>query len=499
MTRPPADPADPAPPGPPPPGPSAGPPGPLAAVGGPLGRYAAPRASSWPALVAPLLAAAGASMALSVAARSHCISTGWNGQDQFWHACFSDLPALYRIGRLDAGLPAYLAGTGGTHADHPVLTGAVMSALGGLVPAGPVLDQTRWYFGLWAVLATVLVLAIVYLTAAARPLHAADAAHVALSPVLVLAGLVSADIVGVALASAGLWAWGRRRPELAGVLLGLGVMARTYPLLILLALLLLGLRAGRLRAVGRTLLAAVVAAAIAALPFLLGNLTALTRAVRAWWNSQAGLGSPWIIPQLLGHPLPSTGVTLLALVGILLAMLAGAVFALSTWRRPTVPEVALVLVALVLVTGKSFPVQASLWLVPLVALCGLHWRHHLVWAGAEALHFVAVWLYVGGLSTPDRGMPPEWYGAFLTIRVAAVLYLAWQVWRTAALRPEAPEPVVTLEPEEPAAALASSRGRVGDDLDRPSHSRLDPDSDAVVDELAGEFADAPDRFLVRFG
>ena len=438
-------------------------------------------------------------MALSVAARSHCISTGWNGQDQFWHACFSDLPALYRIGRLDAGLPAYLAGTGGTHADHPVLTGAVMSALGGLVPAGPVLDQTRWYFGLWAVLATVLVLAIVYLTAAARPLHAADAAHVALSPVLVLAGLVSADIVGVALASAGLWAWGRRRPELAGVLLGLGVMARTYPLLILLALLLLGLRAGRLRAVGRTLLAAVVAAAIAALPFLLGNLTALTRAVRAWWNSQAGLGSPWIIPQLLGHPLPSTGVTLLALVGILLAMLAGAVFALSTWRRPTVPEVALVLVALVLVTGKSFPVQASLWLVPLVALCGIHWRHHLVWAGAEALHFVAVWLYVGGLSTPDRGMPPEWYGAFLTIRVAAVLYLAWQVWRTAALRPEAPEPVVPLEPEEPAAALASSRGRVGDDLDRPSHSRLDPDSDAVVDELAGEFADAPDRFLVRFG
>jgi uncharacterized membrane protein len=440
-------------------------------------------------VVVPLLVAAGASMALSVAQRAHCVSEGWNGQDQFWHACFSDLPALYRIGNLHGGLSGYLGGTGGTHADHPVLTGALMSAIGGLVPAGSVLDQTRWYFGLWALLATVLVLAVVYLTAASRPLHVADAAHVALSPVLVLAGLVSADLFGVALASAGLWAWGRRRPALAGVLLGLAVMARTYPLLILFALVLLGLRSGRLRAVGRVLAAAAITCAVVALPFAVANPTALGRTFLAWWNSAAGLGSPWMVPQLLGHAFPSAGVTLLALMGLGLVAAVGAPFALATLRRPTLPEVSLVLIGVVLVTGKSFPVQASLWLIPLIALCGLRWRDHLVWAGAEAMHFIAVWLYVGGLSRPDRGMPAGWYAVFLALRVVGVLYLVWRVWRNAAQRAEAPEPVGEQAEVAPA----------GDYPAYPAIEGPDPDSDAVVDELAGDFTDAPDRFLVRFG
>ena len=58
--------------------------------------------------------------------------------------------------------------------------------------------------------------------------------------------------------------------------------------------------------------------------------------------------------------------------------------ALSPGRRPTVAEVALVMLAIVLVTGTALPPQASLWLLPLVALVGLRWRDHLIWAGVEA-------------------------------------------------------------------------------------------------------------------
>ena len=55
------------------------------------------------------------------------------------------------------------------------------------------------------------------------------------------------DLLAVALTTLGMWAWARRRPVLAGVLLGLGVAAKLYPLLLLGALFLLCLRAGRLR------------------------------------------------------------------------------------------------------------------------------------------------------------------------------------------------------------------------------------------------------------
>ena len=471
--------------------------GSLAVAGGPLGRHASARATSWLATVVPLLVAVSATMALSVLERAHCIQKGWVGSDQFWHACFSDLPAQYQLGNLDQGLASYVGGEG-ARADHPVLTGSAMAWLGGLVPDGAFLDQTRWYFALWALFGTVLAIAVVALTAASRPRRADLAVHIALSPVLLLAALVSSDLFGVALVSAGIWAWSRRHPVAAGVFLGLAVTARTYPLLVLLALVLLGLRTGRLAVVGRTLLGAAGAVAVVLLPFLVGHPSAILRSTQVWWDSAAGLGSVWMLPQLLGAQLPTTATTLAALVALVLALAAGAVFALSTDRRPTLAEVALVLVALALLSGKAFPVQSSLWLVPLVALCGVRWRDHLLWAGAEALHFVAVWLYVAGLSTPDRGLPGGWYAVFLVLRVLAVAWLVWRVWRTAAARPAArPAPGLTPEPR---AIPGSLRDPADPDTSDPSKTSAEAEAgeaESEVDELEGEFAGADDRFLVR--
>ena len=70
---------------------------------------------------------------------------------------------------------------------------------------------------------------------------------VGLSPLLFVHAFTNWDLLAVALATLGMWAWARRRPVLAGVLLGLGVAAKLYPVLILGALFLLCLRAGRLR------------------------------------------------------------------------------------------------------------------------------------------------------------------------------------------------------------------------------------------------------------
>ncbi len=86
-------------------------------------------------------------------------------------------------------------------------------------------------------------------------------------------------------------------------------------------------------------------------------------------------------------------------------------------------------------------------------------------------------------------MPAGWYAVFLALRVVGVLYLVWRVWRNAAQRAEAPEPVGEQAEVAPA----------GDYPAYPAIEGPDPDSDAVVDELAGDFTDAPDRFLVRFG
>jgi uncharacterized membrane protein len=450
-----------------------------AVLGGPAGsRRAAVNRGWWTAARVLVVLAMGA-VALGVVQKEHCRAEGWSTPDQFVHACYSDLPAMYQTAGLQQGLMPYLQPAGGTHLDQPVLTGTVMWAVAKVVPGGALAARTHWYVDLSTVLIALLVVALVLITAASagrrRPW---DAALVAASPLVVLSALVSLDLLGVVLAGAGLLAWGRRRPLLAGVLLGLGVTARTYPAVLLAVLALLALRTGRWGEWLRTVVAAVVTVLVVLTPWAVANVDGLRPAYRSWRDSSAGYGSLWLLPQtLFAEPRPrwvralglhaltfSPGVvTTLAVTGLLAALAAGLVLTLAAPRRPRVAQVAFVVLALVVLTGKSWPVQASLWLLPLAALARPRWREHLVWAGAEATYFVAVWLFIAAASTPDRGLPGPWYGTLLLVRAAALTWVVVVVVRDM-WRPE----------QDPVRAS-------GDD-----------------DPLAGPLAGADDALVLRF-
>jgi uncharacterized membrane protein len=432
-------------------------------IGGPMGRYAAEPRGRWQLTAALLTALAALPLGFGILFRAPCLRTHWTGTGQFWNACYADLPNAYRDSGLGRGIAAYLQG--GTNAPvtgQPPLTGFLLTLVGSLVPGGSPGARTAWYFALWAVITTVLVLAMIWMVAGSvrRPWLAA---HIALSPVVALVAFISADAVGVALATAGMWAWGKRHTTAAGVLLGLAMAARSYPVLILIAIGLLALRSGRLRAYARTAgYAVLVFLAVLAATWLLNPESAASAYVD-WATAGPGYGSPWLVPQLAGHPLPTGLVTALAVVGWVLAVLLGAVLALSSARRPTVAELSLVMVGLVLVTGKSFTVQSALWLVPLVALAAVPWRDHLIWATGEAINFIAVWLVIAATTVPDRGLPGSWYAGFSMLRALAVLWLVVSVWL-----------------------------RVRDRL--PSSA----ERDGEWDDLAGPMSGADDALLVRF-
>lgn len=454
-------------------------------IGGPLGRYAAPARhtarSLWQPAAAILVGLTSLTVAFGVLQKAHCLSKGWNTPDQFWHACYSDLPLVYQTNGLGHAMP-YLPGA--QHLDQPLITGVVMWLVGLLVPDGSALVQQQWYFALSAVLVTVLAMVLVAVTVASVPRAPWRAAHIALSPVLVLAGLVSVDLLGVLLTSVALWAWGRGRVPLAGVVLGLAISARSYPLVVLVAIGLLAVRCGKVPAWRRLAATALATWFAVSLPWLVMNADGLLSVYRTWWRAGASYGSVWVVPSLLGHGLSAGAVTWLPVVGWLLALVVGALFALSLDRRPTVAEISLVMLVIVLVTGKAVPVQAGLWLLPLIALVGMQWRDHLIWAGFEATYFVAVWLYIAGLSKPDRGLPVSWYSALLLLRLVAMLFVLVQVWGVARARP----PIV---PEQ----------AVDEDEPFDQVGSVDGEAEPVeeIDPLAGLMAGAPDAVLVRFG
>jgi Glycosyltransferase family 87 len=474
-------------------------------VGGPLGRYAAlarhTGRTAWQPAAAVLVGLSSLTIALGVLQKAHCFTKGWSSPDQLLHACYSDLPILYQAANLGQTMP-YLPGS--KPLDQPVISGLVMWLVGLAVPDGSALVQQQWYFALWVVLITVMVMALVVVTVWSVPDSPWRAAHVALSPVLVLAGLLSVDLLGVLLTSVALLAWGRNKVVSAGFMLGLAIAARSYPLVILVAIGLLAVRSGRMRAWARLAGMALVTWFAVSLPWLLTSSDAVLLTYRTWWQSPAGYGSLWLVPALLGHDLSPAAVTGLAITGWLLAVLVGALFALSLNRRPTVAEISLVMLVVVLVTDKAVPVQATLWLLPLIALVGMKWAHHLIWALFEAIYFVAVWFYIAGLSNPERALPSGTYSVLLGLRLGAVVFLLVQVWRVARSRRPADAELRAAElraaevraAELRAAELPDAEPSNADYLDA---DYLDAEQDEEVDPLAGPMAGAPDRVVLRFG
>jgi hypothetical protein len=378
--------------------------------------------------LAPVALLAALPVLVSVWKQGPCLEQGWGGTEPFWRFCYSDLAVGVQTAGAERGIVAYLSGE--VPLDQPPLTGAFVSLVAGLGPGEGVLATQRWVLGVWAVFGLGALVLMAWWVRTMPGHRGADPLQVALAPVAALTLLLSPDLLGVVLATGGLWAWSRRHPALAGALLGAGVMARTYPAVLLAVVAVHAWRTGRERDLASVAGAGLATVALLAAPLLVLSPGTLTHSWSGWLHSPAGLGSVWYLPTLMGSTWPASVVTVVAVLGMALALVLAALLVLGAPSTPRLGAVALLAVAVVLVTGKSFPVQASLWLVPLVALAGLRWRDHLVWALAEGVHFVAVWLYLGGLENPDKSLPPGWYSFALLLRVAAVAFLAVRAWQT---------------------------------------------------------------------
>ncbi|HEY3604774.1 MAG TPA: glycosyltransferase 87 family protein [Sporichthyaceae bacterium] len=400
-------------------------------LGGPMGRRALPGGSWWTPLRV-LLALTIVCLALGVVEREPCRSHSWSRADgqQYVHACYSDIPHLYRErGFANDEVPYF------DHGDHqpleyPVLTGAFMWVAGEIVKplagAGVDVRAVRFY-DVNAVLLGLAALAAVAATMLAAGRRPWDAALVAASPVLALDATINWDLFAVALTALSLLAWARRRPGLAGVLLGLAISAKFYPVVLLVPFGALCLRARRLPEFGRLLGGGIVA-------WLVVNLPVAFAATDGWKefytfsaHRGADFGSLWYVLAQNGHPVAHLNTVTSALT---IAGLAGV--AALAWFAPAPPRLAqlcFLAVAVFVMANKVWSPQYALWLLPFAALARPRWRDLLIWQAGETIYFLGVWLFL--LGGYDRGLSQNGYGVLVILRFASLLYLVILVVRDA--------------------------------------------------------------------
>jgi len=409
-------------------------------VGGPLGEHAArPRRG------AKLLTPARVVMVLAVLVfclhwvqKSPCQDGSWQNFSQYRNFCYTDVLALYYAEHLSDGAVPYYDWP----VEYPVLTGAFMGVLG--LPVHDVamhnggLNQGEAFYNLNALVLSAFGIAAIAVVLALRRRRPWDAAMFAVAPALVVTATVNWDLLAVGLTVFFVYAWARRRPVLAGVMLGLAVAAKFYPFLFAGPLLVLALRTGRWRAALITVgTAAATWLAVNAPVFLVPSaqenwarffVLSNTRGID-WgtlWYMGTHVEFPWgtgigVINDL-GNNIDALNYLIYGL--LLLCCLGVAWVSLTAPRAPRLSQLLFLVVAIFLLTSKVWSQQFVLWLIPLAVLARPRWGAYLAWQVAEIGYFLA--FYAQMLNVNGRFVIPE--GTFLTaaalrwVTVAVMVY-----------------------------------------------------------------------------
>jgi uncharacterized membrane protein len=444
------------------------------AVGGPVGRHALIGRARLMTPVRVMFAIGLVFLALGWSTKAACLqSTGtgpgdqrvanWDNQRAYYELCYSDTVPLYGAELLNQGKFPYKSSwiendaTGAAqtrydgqpavrYMEYPVLTGVYQyvsmalaktyTALSKVAPL-PVIAEVVMFFDVAAFGLALAWLATVWATAGLAGRRVWDAALVAASPLVIFQIFTNFDALATAFATGGLLAWARRKPLVAGVLIGLGAAAKLYPLLFLGPMLVLGIRTGRLGALARTAAAAVVTWLLVNLPVLLlfprgwseffrlntrrgddmDSLYNVVKSLTGWRGFDPRLGF-WEPPVVLN-----------AVVAVLFVVCCAAIayIAFTAGRRPRVAQLAFLVVAAFLLTNKVWSPQFSLWLVPLAVLALPHRRILLAWMTIDALVWVPRMYDLYG--NPNRSLPQQFFTTTVLLRDIAVVTLCALVIR----------------------------------------------------------------------
>ena len=440
-------------------------------LGGVRGRYAGSRLSAWWTPVRIVLILTVLTSLFGFLQKAPCRTHAWSNEYQYTRVCYTDVYALYYAEGLggDSGTGSRL---GVPYRDHPVEYPVV---IGGLMWAAAEVTNTlhpnepkvvdgqvtvdnrgRTFFDVTVFGLAVCALLITWSVARlAGGQRVWDAAMVALAPILVFDGFINWDLAAVALTCLALLAWARQRPLLAGVLIGLGAATKLYPLLVLVALLPLCVRAGRLRSFGWSVAGAVGAIAAVYLPVVLWlsrsfpfpNATCENAHSLPAWRFFFSLsqtrgedwGSPWLALRYLNHgqaldrnvtcgtsPVLLNVISAACFIGVVALVYALVMFARA---RPRLPQVAFLLIAGFILVNKVDSPQYCLWLLPLAVLARPRWGPLLIWQLTEVLLTVANFYALVHLDHSSTGISDGIYEGAWLIRDVALLWIVGLVVR----------------------------------------------------------------------
>ena len=350
---------------------------------------------------------------LSVAKFSHCANTGWATPDQYVHACYSDLPALFEARGLSTNQWPFASDDNSV--EYPVITAMVMYVTS-FAANSPVS-----YFNINIFFLILLFIAIVILVRKIRPEFAY---LVPIAPPMIASLFINWDLWAIATMMLAIYWFDRKQFTYSALLMGVSISTKFLPVFLLIPIVFIFWRENKIKE-------AIKYIAITFGTWLAINLPFAVTTPTGWWrfyklNLERGpdWGSFWLALQQLGINL--TNLNYLSILLLLIALTTIAILLFEIKYTPTLASVSFFVLASVMLASKVYSPQYVLWLTPLavIALTNKKDLHAFwVWQATELIYHIAIWQHLAQVTDAKFGLGPTPFAILTLVRIGGTIYL----------------------------------------------------------------------------
>ena len=350
---------------------------------------------------------------LSVAKFSHCVSTGWATPDQYVHACYSDLPALFEARGLSTNQWPFASDDNSV--EYPVITAMVMYVTS-FAANSPVS-----YFNINSFFLILLFIATVILVRKIRPEFAY---LVPVAPAMIASLFINWDLWAIATMMLAIYWFDRKQFTNSALLMGISISTKFLPIFLLIPIVFIFWRENKIKEAIKYL-------AITFGIWLAINLPFAVTTPTGWWrfyqlNLDRGpdWGSFWLALQQLGINL--TNLNYLSILLLLIALTSISILLFEIKYTPTLASVSFFVLASVMLASKVYSPQYVLWLTPLavIALTNKKDLHAFwLWQATELIYHLAIWQHLAQVTDAKFGLGPTPFAILTLVRIGGTIYL----------------------------------------------------------------------------
>jgi uncharacterized membrane protein len=350
---------------------------------------------------------------ISFAKFSHCENNNWATPDQYIHACYSDLPALYSTRGLDTNTWPYTSNDNSV--EYPVVTAMVMYASSFLANSPVSFFNVNIFFLILLFLATILVV---------RRIRPEFAYLSAIAPAMLASLFINWDLWGIATMMLAIYWFDRKQYLHSALVMALSISTKFLPIFLLVPIAFILWRETKVKELIKYCAIVSVTWITINAPFALTTPTGWWRFFKLNLERGADWGSIWLALQQLGISLKN--LNYLSILVLLIALTSVAIILFELKYTPTLASVAFIVMASVMVASKVYSPQFVLWLTPLavIALTNTKDLHAFwLWQTTEVMYHVAIWQHIASVTDAKFGLGPTPYAILTLIRIAGTIYL----------------------------------------------------------------------------